>query len=166
MSVLTRTIPGTENAVSFTFSRRDRPLRPDQRLSYRLAVLVCSVAQCHSQRSSFARLALLNYAVRVQRSRSQLIRAVHQGSAPSQVTIRTDPYFPRVLNLATAAGLLALSGNDRQGAHPYRLSVDGQAFYQVLLERELLMSERMFFSLIAPQMSEKDVIAILRGQEF
>src|SRR5579862_6355495 len=111
MQLLTRVLPNLSQDTEFTFTERPALALPDDRLSYRLALLAAALDSCRRSRGSYARLAVLTFAARSPRLRSRLERLLYHIDSPDDIVIRFDPYFPRVLDIAVASRLVKADNN-------------------------------------------------------
>lgn len=158
MALLDIALPGISRDAGFTFTGRPLLVLPDDRLSYRLALLICSLRFCKGQRSSYGRLALLNFASRSAARRTQLLRAARMILTPSDAGVRFDPFFPRALSIAGASKLI----ESRSGGTVFALLSAGRKVFESMEVEGLFPIERSFFRTVAPELPETMVKDILK----
>lgn len=161
MSLLDTALPTLPRDAVFRFTERPSLVAPTDRLAYRIAILVTSLSYCRQLRSSFARLTLLNFAARSQRLRTSLTRVVRGLADPTEVVARFDPFFPRVLALGVANGLISQRS---KGSH-FALSSHGAHIAREIKRNNLFAVERDFFSNVAEDLTEAAVVRILSGRD-
>jgi hypothetical protein len=159
MSLLDRALPGVAAEARVTFTERPIAVDGTDRLSYRLSLLVLALAACKSSSSSYARLALINFAARSSRLRSQLLRIARNISVPSDSGIRFDPLFPRIISLACALGLT----ESVQERSAFILTEQGSALAALLEEHRLLALEADFVKRAVELLPETAIDRLLRG---
>jgi hypothetical protein len=97
----------------FTFARKPLALPPDQRLSWRLPLLLITLKHVRSSKASFARLALTTFALCNPSFLSKLITALEMGHALGNLPTRYEPGLPFLLNFAFAKNLIRISERDQ-----------------------------------------------------
>jgi hypothetical protein len=159
MPILNAVLPGLPAKTDFRFTERPTIVAPGDRLSYRLAMVACSLGACSNFRSSYARLALLNFAARSLRLRSTLTRVARGIADPTDLAVRFDPFFPRVLDIAVAQSVATyLDPGPR-----FVLADAGTLVLRSIVDNDLFAIERAFFASVADSLTEKTVIQIVSG---
>jgi hypothetical protein len=97
----------------FTFKRKPLALPPDQRLSWRLPLLLITLKHVRTSKASFARLALTTFALCNPSFMSQLSAALEKGHALDGLPTRYEPGLPFLLNFAFAKNLIRIGEQDQ-----------------------------------------------------
>lgn len=143
----------------FSFTQRRLPVAADDRLSYRVPLLLSALAVCRQQTSSFQRLVLMTYTVRTPRLQARLERFVDGRAKPDEFIVRYEPSLIRMLAICRALELLETG---KSGA-TFTLATKGAEAYRTIAEQGLFVRERFFFQAVARQLSEVQVSALMRG---
>lgn len=100
--------------TGFTFERRPVSIPGDLRPGWRIAAIVLLINKCCRQnRTTFARLHVLSWAVRTESSRRSLLAAIDGLLTPDAVIARVEPSLNRAVDFALGEGLLRRVDGDR-----------------------------------------------------
>lgn len=127
--------------ISFSFHERPTPLPPQSRVIWGLAILVLILEICsRSRRSSISRLHILNWAVRSNENRQQMVELLENRLSPLATLVRFDPGFNRAIEYALAEGLVEMKNNGR-----ILLGQDGRRLAQEIISlKDCLSDEKVF----------------------
>jgi hypothetical protein len=100
-------------AVQFT--RRPRLVRAEQRLGWRLGLVVIVLSRFNRTAGTVGHLHVLSWALRSQRSRQVFLAFWEGRRAAGEIVNRMDPSLPLTLSLAAAHGLIEVKDNRRVG---------------------------------------------------
>lgn len=138
----------------WTFSRRPSPLPADLRPAWRITVIVLALRRCClGGKSSLARLHVLNWGVRTQLGRRNLLRAVENDIAPEALILRFEPSLNRALDLAQGLRLIAAPSGDRVHLTP----VGRELVAAVESINHCLATEKTFFAELGFRLTEAQV---------
>jgi hypothetical protein len=146
--------------VPFLFRQRPMPMPADLRPAWRVAVLLLILRKCcRSGRSSFARLHVLNWAVRSPDG-MQAIRKVLAGTQdPDDVLIRIEPSLNKAIQYAVAESVMTITRGDH-----VELTAKGiDVAEDISSAGGLLESEEVFLQEIGQRITEALVDRLLRG---
>jgi hypothetical protein len=159
MTVVQRLFRDAAPDMRFSFTQRRLPANADDRLSYRIPLILSALAVCRQQTSSFQRLVLMTYTVRTPRLQARLERFVSGRARPDEFIVRYESSLVRMLAICRSLELIKTSTS---GAS-FTLAESGRVLYGTIAEQGLFVQERFFFGAIARQLSEAQVTAIMRG---
>lgn len=137
--------------AGFTFERRPLSMPGDLRPGWRIAAIALLMNKCCRQnRTSFARLHVLSWAIRTDASRASLLAAVDGLLTPDSVIARVEPSLNRAVDFALGEGLLRRIGGDR-----LELTQAGLAFAEeVDNDDRTFAAEKEFISTLRKRLTE------------
>lgn len=144
----------------FIFRGRPEAIPGDLRPLWRvgLVLLMLGLAS-RGGRSSFARLHVLNWALRTKEGRDALLSVFEGRRDPSVVVVRIEPSLNRAVDFAHGAGLL-----EKEKGRAISLTEPGKAkVKQILKDEYLFRSERLFLASIGKRLTEKLVNELFQG---
>lgn len=147
--------------VPFVFRARPMPMPPDFRPDWRIAVILLLLRHCcRKNHSTFARLHVLNWAIR-DSSGQKTMRELLLGAAdPSATVVRIEPSLNRAVDFARAEGLTRFAG----GA--IELTPKGfNAAEDLWAMSDALVQEKAFIREIKGRVTEKLVTALLKQEK-
>lgn len=133
----------------FTFNRKPFALPPDQRLSWRLPLLLITLRFVRSRKASFKRLSLATFALSNPSVLNQLKIALEQGHALDTLPTRYEPGLPYLLNFAFAKDLIAVDTN-----HQFSLTELGAKAAQQIEDSGTFAAELSFLRTYGSRLNE------------
>lgn len=148
--------------AEFSFEVRNIPLLASLRPTRRLALLVLSLRYCcYADRSSFKRLHILNWALRTDEARKNLLALLGGNLDPDEVFVRFEPSFGRVIDLGLGINLLHAPRGDR-----VQLTSRGREVADSIKEMdECLVEEKRYLEELGSSLTENKVNSILKGTQ-
>jgi len=145
----------------FTFKRKPLALPPDQRLSWRLPLLLITLKHVRSSKASFARLALTTFALCNPSVLSRLTTALEKGHALDSLPTRYEPGLPFLLNFAFAKDLIRIGDHDQ-----FALTESGDAAAQRIENSGTFDTELSFLREYGSKLNEAATNRIMSGGLF
>jgi hypothetical protein len=138
--------------VPFTFRRRPVSLPPDLRPEWRVGIVLLTLRICcREYRASFARLHVLNWAVRTVPNQLAIAAVIAKESSPDALIVRIEPSLNRAVDLANGYRLIVRVAGDR-----IQLTNNGVNLADELQRQDnLYVPEREFFSQVGRKVTEK-----------
>ncbi len=150
-----RAILGSGN---FRVTRRPDPLPVDLRMSWRVGIILLSLAASRANRASREKLLLLNYAMRNPDSQDSFVDVLSGRQSPFFLQVRVDPGLGRALDFAVGLGLVKWVGGKR-----VQLTETGLRFADALDGDEAIMAaEKRLLARTRKLATESRVREILR----
>ncbi len=141
--------------TGFVFRSRPDPLPPDMRPEWRIAVLLLALVKCGWNGTMTLKKAhVLNWAVRGQASRDNLLRMMRGERELEDVVVRFDPAFNRALDFAVGEGLVDVE-KKTTGLVIGILPAGKQLAEAVEEHQDCLKTERAFFEAVKRVPQEK-----------
>ena len=132
----------------------------DLRISWRLSLTVLALSLCRGKRASFAKLHILNDALRSELSRDTLRRLVDGDVPYNTVVIRVEPAFSRTLDLLVGEKLAKWIV--RSGRLGVELTAQGKETAKTINGiGDLFVIEKMFLTTTARRITEELVHAVV-----
>jgi hypothetical protein len=101
--------------VRFVFRRKPLSMPADNRLSWRLPVLLLALDAVRGKKATFKQIALLSYVLNNRDNRSGLEAYFADAAPVYEVPVRFEPGLPFLLQVAVKRGLISVSRADRYG---------------------------------------------------
>ena len=141
-----------ELATTFIFSKRPVPIPADLRPGWRIGIILLLLIKCcRQQRSSFARLHVLNWGIRTRQSQEQLIQAVEGNLSLNAVLVRYEPSLNRAVDLAIGEQLV----NQVSGDHLELTALGLQMANNIDNRQDAYIQEKQFMNCIGKRLTEK-----------
>jgi hypothetical protein len=139
-----------ELKTDFLFRRRPMAIPGDLRPSWKIGLIVLWLKTCcRGGRTSLARLHVLSWGTRTEKSRSDLQAAIKGDLHPTSIIVRFDPFLNRSVDFAIGEGLIQRSGSKIE------LTLDGQKLAEELEQiNSVYVSEKKFISEIRQSVTE------------
>lgn len=151
----------SEQDRTFVFTPRPKPVPGDLRIAWRLPVTLLGLMHSRGQRASFAKMHVLNDALRSPHSREKLA-AIFSGATPAiHWRTRVEPAFSRNLDFMVGEGLLGWTVvQERTGVI---LTEQGRLAAKAVhaLPTDILAKEREFLEAHAKKITEAFVRELL-----
>ncbi|HMP71320.1 MAG TPA: hypothetical protein PKA76_18370 [Pirellulaceae bacterium] len=127
--------------VPFVFRDRPAAVKGDLRPLWRMSLIVMLLRKCCRQnRTSFARLHVLNWALIFKNNQLTLLDLVKNKTQPTEVLVRIEPFLNTAVNYCIGEGLLSQEKGDR-----LVLTSQGVNLADRLIEREDIFEEERRF---------------------
>lgn len=138
--------------VPFVFRDQPTAIKGDLRPLWRMCLVVLLMRKCcRSNRTSYAKLHVLNWAMLNEANRAKLLRLANGESEPTDVLVRIEPFLNVAVNYALGEGLIEQKNGDR-----LVLSTRGVTLADKLIEmEEVFESEKQFIAVLGNKLSEK-----------
>ena len=152
----------SEIKVPIRFTKRPRPISPDFRPDWKISVLLL-VLQFGSRgrKSSLTRLHVLNWAVRSDRHRKELLATIEADAPLFAFNVRFEPAFSRAVDLAAAAGLVSWVGGKR-----LELNATGSEIATNLKKHsDLFVPELDFLETVGKSLTEPAALRLAKGAD-
>jgi hypothetical protein len=145
--------PGVpELATTFLFNKRAIPIPADLRPGWRIAIILLLLKNCcRQQRSSFARLHVLNWGVRTKQSQDALTQAAEGILPPDTLLVRIEPSLNRAVDLAIGEKLLTRAAGD----HLELTALGLQIADDIERRDDTYQPERQFMNRLGKRVTEK-----------
>jgi len=155
--------PSISEAERFSFTPRPVPVPGDLRINWRVSIVLLMLKSCRSNRASFAKLHLLNDAVRSEQSSRKIERILVGQEDMLSWRMRVEPAFGRAIDFAVGDKFAGWTRTAQKAG--LQLTKDGIAAAQSI-ERadDVLLVEKAFIRSLAKQITEEFVTKILGGQ--
>ncbi len=142
-------IPEFETA--FLFRKRPLSLSADLRPTWRVGLLVLLLSECcRGGKASLARLHVLSWGVRSQKSREDLLAAVNSELPPEALVVRFDPFLNRAIDFAIGESLLS-----RASGGKVALSAKGKELSEeIYSDKSIYIAERESIEKIGQKVTE------------
>jgi len=152
----------SELDAGFTFRRRPVSMPADLRPGWRIASIVLLINKCCRQnRTSFARLHVLSWALRTESSRRTLLAAIDGLLTPDSVIARVEPSLNRAVDFALGEGLLRRVDGDR-----LELTHAGLAFADDVTNADsTFVAEKEFIGTLKKRLTESLVNQLFGGRQ-
>lgn len=139
--------------ASFVFSERPKPCAGDMRISWRISVTLLALLHSRGKKASFAKLHVLNDALRSQASRDKL-EAILEEKLPAYTwRLRVEPAFTRALDFLVGEGFADWSFSSNRTA--LTLTEKGiQVAKEIDSIGDVLVDERCFLKGMASKITE------------
>ena len=146
------------------FLRRPKPVPGDLRVSWRLSVTLLALLNSRGNKASFAKLHMLNDALRSKESREKLAQMV-DGALPYMAwRIRVEPAFSRSLDLMVGEGFVRRT-LQKSGQSNFELTIKGECAAKAVSSLEgVLEDEREFLSEVGRSLTEKFVASVIASR--
>ncbi|RRH68140.1 hypothetical protein [Falsigemmobacter faecalis] len=130
------------------------------RIAWRVSVILLALLHCQGKKASFAKLHVLNDAIRTPKSRESLVNIVEGRSDALSYVLRVEPAFTRALDFVVGEKLAIWGVSSKrttliltEAGLKAALAVDGQ--------EDVLVEERAFLSGPAKKLTEGFVNKLL-----
>lgn len=90
--------------TTFVFRQRPKPCAGDMRISWRVSVTMLALLHSRSMKASFAKLHVLNDALRAKASRDKLEAILNEAAPEYSWRLRVEPAFTRALGFLVGEG--------------------------------------------------------------
>lgn len=143
----------SDPATGFVFRERPKPCAGDMRISWRVSVTLLALLHSRGKKASFAKLHVLNDALRSQASREKL-QAILDDKAPAYTwRLRVEPAFTRALDFLVGEGFADWSVSSSRTT--LTLTQSGiEAAKTIESLADALIDERAFLSGLATKITE------------
>lgn len=133
------------------FRKRPVSVPADLRPLWRIYILLLFLRKCCRQnRSSFARLHVLSWAVLLPENRESLLAVVNDEQSPDSIIIRVEPSLNRAVDYAIGAGLIR-----RENGNRFMLTPTGiTAADQIEEQDDCLTEEKAFMDKLGKKITE------------
>lgn len=146
--------------TTFVFRERPKPCSGDMRISWRVSVTLLALLYSRGKKASFAKLHVLNDALRSQKSRDKL-EAILEEKAPAYTwRLRVEPAFTRALDFVVGEGFADWSVSSNRTT--LTLTNKGiEAAEKIDSVGDVLVDERSFLKGLAAKITESFVQKML-----
>lgn len=140
-------------ATTFVFSERPKPCAGDMRISWRVSVTLLALLHSRGKKASFAKLHVLNDALRSQASQDKL-QAIFEEKIPAFAwRLRVEPAFTRALDFLVGEGFADWSvSNNRTTLTLTKRGIDAAKEIDAL--EGVLIDESAFLKGLATKITE------------
>lgn len=142
------------------FRDRPKPCAGDMRIVWRVSVILVALLHCHGKKASFAKLHVLNDAIRTRKSRESLVDVVEGRSDALSYVLRVEPAFTRALDFVVGEKF-ATWGVSRKHTTLTLTEAGVKAALTVDGQEDVLLDERSFLSGPAKKLTEGFVNKLL-----
>lgn len=150
-------VDGTSNII---FRDRPKTCAGDMRIAWRLALILLALHYSRGQKASFAKLHVLNDALRSKTSQEKLERILGNTLPMISWRLRVEPAFTRALDFLVGEGLAEWSVASKRTI--LQLTSKGvEAAKEVVSEDDILVDERQFLNGAAKGVTETFVQRLL-----
>ena len=138
----------------FVFARKPKPVPGDLRISWRVSVTLLALHHSRGRQASFAKLHMLNDALRSEASKQKLVDMI-EGRLPYVFwRMRVEPAFSRNLDFLVGEGLAQWKISS--GRTSLELTAKGKQAAKAIDDfPEALLGERSFLSTWGKQITER-----------
>ena len=138
--------------VPFVFRDQPTAIKGDLRPLWRMCLVVLLMKMCcRGNRTSHAKLHVLNWAMLMESNRSKLLNLTEGNSEPTDVLVRIEPFLNVAVNYAQGEGLIKQENGNR-----LVLTTRGVRLADKLLEMEnIFESEKGFMAILGNKLTEK-----------
>ena len=137
--------------VPFVF--RDRPVavKGDLRPLWRMSLVVMLIRKCcRGSKTSYARLHVLNWALLSKSNRNALLRLTKNGTDPTEILVRVEPFLNTAVNYAIGEELIRQEKGNR-----LVLTTKGVSVADTLFENEdVFQIEKDFITELGNKLTE------------
>lgn len=145
--------------IPFYFDKRPTPVPGDLRPIWRIYVLLLLLRRCCRQnRSSFARLHVLSWAMLSPENRESLVALVNEEQDPESLIVRVEPSLNRAVDYAIGVGMIRRNDGDRFELTPSGVSAADQIYEQT----DCLMVEKAVMDELGKRVTESLVNELFR----
>lgn len=146
--------------TTFVFRERPKPCAGDMRISWRVSVTLLALLHSRGKKASFAKLHVLNDALRSEASRNKL-EAILQDETPAYSwRLRVEPAFTRALDFLVGEGFADWSVSSNRTT--LSLSEKGiEVAEEIDSIDDIFLDERIFLKGLAKKITEGFVQRIL-----
>jgi hypothetical protein len=139
--------------TAFVFRERRKPCAGDMRISWRVSLTLLALLHSRGKKASFAKLHVLNDALRSQASRDKL-QAILEDKIPAYAwRLRVEPAFTRALDFLVGEGFADWSvSSNRTTLTLTKSGVD--AAKKIDLLQDVLIEEQIFLNGFAAKITE------------
>lgn len=146
--------------ASFVFRERPKPCAGDMRISWRVSVTLLALLHSRGKKASFAKLHVLNDALRSQASRDKLEAILEEKSPAYTWRLRVEPAFTRSLDFLVGEGFAVWSVSSNRTT--LTLTEKGiEAAKKIDSVGDVLVDERFFLKGLAAKITERFVQQML-----
>ena len=141
-----------EFSMPFVFRDQPTAIKGDLRPLWRMCLVVLLMRKCcRGNRTSHAKLHVLNWAMLNETNRTNLLKLTSGESKPTDILVRIEPFLNVAVNYALGEGLIEQKNGDR-----LVLSTRGVTLADKLIGMEdVFESEKQFIALLGNKLSEK-----------
>ncbi|WP_191560685.1 hypothetical protein [Metabacillus idriensis] len=146
--------------VEFSFSPRPQYFSPDLNVERNLVLLTLILKICcRSNRSSFNRIQVLNWAIKSSKTRYTFKRLIENDIKPFDIIVRHEPWLNRILDIAVAEGLIEIVNGKS-----FQLSDAGDRFVEEIIKEESYFSdEKTFLNNIKSYVTENKLDELVKA---
>lgn len=146
--------------VEFSFSPRPQYYSPDLNVERNLVLLTLILKICcRSNRSSFNRIQVLNWAIKNNKTRYTFERLIANDIKPFDIIVRHEPWLNRILDIAVAEGLIEIVNGNR-----FQLSANGDTFVKEIINEDNYFSvEKTFLNDIKSYVTENKLDELVKA---
>jgi hypothetical protein len=138
----------------FVFSPRPSAIPADQRPDWRVILILLTLYKCcRSNKSSFKRLHVLNWATRNEEARQNFFMLLDGKINPGDIIVRHEPGLNRAIDLALGERLLRIIKGNRVELTEHGLSV----VQEIEKSHDCLKLEREFLDVVSRRLTEQKV---------
>ena len=149
-----------DSDTTFLFRERPKPCAGDMRISWRISVILLALQHSRGKKASFAKLHVLNDALRSPESREKLQAILGQEIPAYAWRLRVEPAFTRALGFLVGESFATWSVSS--GRTTLTLTESGiEAAKEVDSIDDALVIERVFLKAFATKITERFVQQML-----
>lgn len=142
-----------DSDTGFVFRERPRPCAGDMRISWRISVTLLALLHSRGRKASFAKLHVLNNALRSQASRDKLEAILGERIPAYTWRLRVEPAFTRALDFLVGEGFADWSISSNRTT--LTLTKKGiEAAKEIDSFDDVLVGERSFLKGLATKITE------------
>lgn len=142
-----------DSDTTFVFRERPKPCAGDMRISWRVSVTLLILLHSRGKKASFAKLHVLNDALRSQASQEKLKAILEEKMPAYSWRLRVEPAFTRALDFLVGEGFADWSVSSNRTT--LTLTENGiEAAKEVDSVADVLVEERAFLKRLAAKITE------------
>lgn len=150
-----------EISIPFSFTQRPRPIPPDLRPDWRVAVLVLTLYYSRGKKASLKKMNVMDWAIRSPENYESLRGYLADKNPLHDIVIRIEPGISRAIDFAKGRGLITVEYKKPTGL---KLTDKGIEFAEEIDNLQNCFSkEKEFLKDIKSHIKEKDINALLNG---
>ena len=138
--------------VPFVFREQPTAIKGDLRPLWRMCLVVLLIRKCcRGNRTSYARLHVLNWAMLNKEDRKRLLALINDTSEPTDILVRIEPFLNTAVNYAVGEGLIKQENGNR-----LLLATKGVSLADKLFEmNDVFKLEKEFVAALGNKLTER-----------
>lgn len=150
----------SDSSRAITFTTRPTPVSGDMRIAWRLSLCLLILMNSRGKKASFAKMHLLNDALRSQESRDKLLQIISGEIPKHSWRTRVEPAFSRAIDFLVGEGFARwVISSERTSL---KITPHGEdAAQKVAEETEAMLIERQFLEDVKAKVGEGFVRSVI-----